>query len=527
MAVCGSYRVGQPSAATLGALLFTLLAGLAPVAVARYPSLVDFPNHLARHYIGASIGSSGDLQRYYEYEWRPVANLAGDALFVPLNLVFSPLGSERIIVGVAIAAWILAPIILHRAIWERWSCGPCLGGLVVYNASLRGGLENFLIASALSIMTFALWVSWRSRPTPLRIALFGALATTVYFGHLLAFVVLGLLVAPFEIQKAMNRAVPLASRLGRLMVSAVAFIPGVALFIAFNQTARAAGNAVTSFGGWHSRLEVMLSAVLMYHPLPDLLAYVGLLGVLAWRLSGRDRVVHPSLALVLLALSVASLLAPSILFDIRAIHIRLPPILCAVLVGAIDWRLSDRHWKTVGSIFVVAMLLRSASVTKAWLQHGEEVDQLRAGFAELVPGAMVLAAADETADTGEFHWFSLSYAVVDKQIFTPSLYFDIHMLGVDPAYRRLSRLVALPVEISDLPYPGGPENMQTQPGVYWNTWWKDFSHLLVYSREPKKLPFERRLKLISKGSFFRLYQIVDSEGAMHAPSGCGHGLHDC
>src|SRR5437879_1521384 len=46
----------QPTSLTiLCAASFTLLVLLVPVTIAKYPALVDFPNHLARHYIGATI----------------------------------------------------------------------------------------------------------------------------------------------------------------------------------------------------------------------------------------------------------------------------------------------------------------------------------------------------------------------------------------------------------------------------------------------------------------------------------------
>src|SRR5438477_12018532 len=117
----GHLENAQSLFAILSAALFTLVVLLIPVALAKYPALVDFPNHLARHYIGATIDSSSDLQKYYSYQWRPVPNMAADVIFVPLNALFSPLDSERIIVAIAIALWVIAPFVLNRAIWGRWS----------------------------------------------------------------------------------------------------------------------------------------------------------------------------------------------------------------------------------------------------------------------------------------------------------------------------------------------------------------------------------------------------------------------
>jgi hypothetical protein len=146
-----------------------------------------------------------------------------------------------------------------------------------------------------------------------------------------------------------------------------------------------------------------------------------------------------------------------------------------------------------------------------WKQHEQEVTELRAQFATLERGAVVLPVVNEHADTGEFHWFSLSYAVVDRHIFTPSLYPDIHMLSIKPAYARLTELIATPVRMSELPSPA-PLQMspQGEPGPYWRTWWRDFSHILLLSRKPVEPPFADHLELIAEGSFFRLYRIRGS-----------------
>lgn len=501
----------QPSPFTVFlAVSFTLLAVLIPVALARYPALVDFPNHLARHYIGATIDSSPDLQKYYAYSWRPVANMAGDVVFLGLNNLFSPLTSERIIIGLAISLWVIAPFFLNRAIWGDWSIGSCLGGLVVFNNALRGGLENFLLSSASSVFVFALWIYWCRNLTLVRVVVFSAFATMIYLGHILGFVVLGLLIGPHELQRALTSSGHRFSRLGRLVSSAAIFVPAVFLYFFFDLTTRNVGDFVSSYGGFESRLYSILSLVLMYYPAIDVLTLIFFLGVIGWRFCFvKERALHHSLVFPIIVLFVASLSAPAILQDIRGVHVRLPAILAAILVAAIDWRpVRLKQWRVIGIIFVSVLALRSGSIAMFWKQHEQEITELRSLFSDLPRGAVVLPIVNEHADTGEFHWFSLSYAVLDRQIFTPSLYPDIHMLSIRPAYAGLTQLVATPVQMSDLPMPSVLRlNAQAGMRPYWATWWNDFSHVLLLSTRQVDPPFPEFLQLIGERSVFRLYRV--------------------
>ena len=156
------------------------------------------------------------------------------------------------------------------------------------------------------------------------------------------------------------------------------------------------------------------------------------------------------------------------------------------------------------------MILRVGSVTSYWLAHSTEVSELRKSFEKIERGSTVLAAFNGRADTGVFHWFSLSYAVLDRHIFTPALYPDIHMLSVKPDYKRLTRLVATPVELSLLPTPGVDHRAAGEVNDYWSTWWKDFSYLLVLSRKPIEPVFNDHLSMVAEGSYFRLYKIRQS-----------------
>jgi hypothetical protein len=499
-------KIDQSTAVIAGVALFTAGALLLPVLIAQYPALVDFPAHLARHYIASRIGASRDLQTFYSYTWWPDPYLATDVPFIPLSAVFSPLTSERIIVGITIALWVLWPFVLYRALWKRWSAAPFLSGLIVFNAALRGGLENFLLAAAVAMFAFALWIVWSDRLSPWRIAIFCVTTTAVYLGHAFAWAILVLMIAPYELQKTFSDEKTAVTRIMRLLAAALQFVPALLLFLFFGTAGRTSG-AATTYGGLSSRVDAVLSLVAMYDLVPDLIALTAIFGILIWRaLKSNGPIVHPSMRSVLLAALLVCLLTPSVMLDVRAMHIRLPPVLVSVLIASLNWQeITVRQWKVIGLVFAVALALRSASVTSFWLHHEAEVIELRTAFQQLDRGALVLPTVNPHADTGAFHWFSSAYAVVDRDAYTPSLYPDGIRFAIKPAYARLTQLAFTPVDMAELPLPEEtPPPGATSP---WTTWWRDYSHLLVLSRTPIEPTFSDHLQLVADGSFFRLYKI--------------------
>jgi hypothetical protein len=474
----------------------------------------DFPNHLARHYIGSAIGQSPDLQRFYIYEWWPVPNLAGDVVYAGLSHFFRPTTAERIVVTVGLLLWGFAPFTLYRVVWGNWSVGPSLSAVFLFNASLRGGLENFLIGSALALYGFCLWITWRSHMTWLRVSLFTVATTVVYLSHIVAFALLGLLVVMHDLQKAVGEAGAWKEWLKGLATSALPFLPGVALLLFNGLTMRTTGEFQTTFGGVESRWYVLIAPVLMYHPLPDLLALVTVGGIIAWPIALNPKeAIHRSLHLVLVGLFFACVTAPAVALDIRGLHVRLPTVFATVLIASINWgALTAGRFRVFVFMVAAIMSIRVWSITSYWVQHDAEVAEFREALGAVERGSTLLAAVNPNSDTGEFHWFTASYAVVDRQAFTPSLNTDVHMLSVTAPYKSLAPLIAPPVPLTELAKPVGSMGIpKLANDPFWSEWWKDFEYLIVFSRAPVRVSFERRLHKVAEGSYFLIYKIAKSE----------------
>ena len=72
----------------IGAYTIMLAAAAVPLAIAEYPALTDYINHLARMYILVNYDGSAILPTVYQIQWKFIPNLAMDLVvpgIAPLN----------------------------------------------------------------------------------------------------------------------------------------------------------------------------------------------------------------------------------------------------------------------------------------------------------------------------------------------------------------------------------------------------------------------------------------------------------
>jgi len=180
----------------LALALFLALLAVLPVALARYPAMLDYPAHLARWHVMLEWAHSADLRRFYRFEWHWVPNLGADLLIRPLAALFGLEAGGRVLVGLAVALPGLSFVATERALRQRVGVGSLLALCTVWSPSLLMGFVNFALAQGLAFLGFALWVraegrAWRG-PT------FVAIAPAIWLCHLAGWGVLGVLVLGYE-----------------------------------------------------------------------------------------------------------------------------------------------------------------------------------------------------------------------------------------------------------------------------------------------------------------------------------------
>lgn len=510
----------QESVETLRLLLVygaALLVLLMPVLLVEHPRMVDLPNHLARHYIGEAIAGSLPLQTFYEFSWRLTPNVAGDALYVPLSWFLSPYDAARAVFGLSVALWLAAPLVLHRALWGRTSLWPLFAALVIYNANVVWGFENYLLASAVAVLLFALWITWRSRLNTRRGLLFTALATGLYLGHLVAFGLLGLLMLTYE-AGALWRARKQGSgqQPSRLGIALLPFLPGALHFLSILATSEAAHGSGTEIGSLTQRVKAIFSPTLQFVGLSDLWLFALIVTVFVFGFLQRKWFkLHPAMVPVILVLALAALVAPTKLMGVYFIHFRLPFVAVALLIAAARWELPGPGLRQGFLAFAALVLVvRLFDITASWRTHDAEVSEMIAAFRQLDEAPRILSVAGSGVDPGPEHWHGTAFAVIERQAYSPTLFTGAHLLRTTPAFRGLDHPQALPVPLASLAAARDGSAAAGQPSErFWKTWWRDYSHLLVLDRAPEGNPFPDLLEPVARGAVFVLYRNRGFEAA--------------
>src|SRR5580692_11690631 len=81
-------------------LIVLCLVLLAPLTLADVPPLLDYPNHLSRLFVLASLPGDPVLARFYMPHWAIIPNLALDLTVPPLLRIFPVAVVGRAVVGV-------------------------------------------------------------------------------------------------------------------------------------------------------------------------------------------------------------------------------------------------------------------------------------------------------------------------------------------------------------------------------------------------------------------------------------------
>lgn len=176
-------------------LLLAVLA-LAPVFVAQYPQMVDYPAHLARYHVMLHRDESPFLQQYYGFEWRWMGNLGADLLVIPLVKWMSLETAGKVIVYLTVLLNGLGVLAVEWSLRRRIGLGGLLALLFVWSPAMLLGFLNFGLSLAAALFAFAAWVKldgWKWRPL-----LFMPIGLVVWLCHVSGWGTLGVMVFGYE-----------------------------------------------------------------------------------------------------------------------------------------------------------------------------------------------------------------------------------------------------------------------------------------------------------------------------------------
>lgn len=439
----GRDRFSLPPVAA--ALLFgvALAASLVPILDRDILSLGDFENHLVRGWVLLHYADRPEFAHYFAPNWQVFPNLAID-LHVFLVGRFLPLAATGdLFVALTFAALLGGCLLLHRAVFRRWSLWPFAGALLLFNRLLIYGLLNYLFAGGLYLIAVALWIVLRRRGGWARVGALAVPALLIFLSHFFAFGLLGLTILAYEAASLATGATAWRRAAGNLVVAGAALLPALVLLAVFAPRADQLGGIA-----YHSLADRLgaFAAPILYDAPADMVGLALVAATVAALAAAGALRFDRELAIVCLVLVLAQLAMPDRLVTAQGADHRIPLLLGMLAICATDAATPSRR---LAGAFAGALVIVGAArlwEVESWWRGDDAIyAEVRPVLAALPAGAKVATAYPAgTFDHVTMRAIAMYYLPVWDLIprggFTQTLYTipTQHPLIMQPAYRELA-----------------------------------------------------------------------------------------
>ncbi len=386
----GVMRTGLPDRAWWAALIGLCGLLLAPLLVVDVPPLLDYPNHLARAFVLASLPRDPVLSRFYAVQWSIIPNLALDLIAPPLIHVLPVHVVGRLVIAAAVLLPVLGTVAYNTALGGRWWA---LGvGLVAYNGCLLYGFLNFSISLGLALLLAATWLRWREDRPERAVALAILGAPVLFFCHLMGLVFFGLLIGGTELDRLYQvrngdlcRALLVRGSILLLIFAA----PGMLYFVS---ALRDLGGDAGFLPVGDKLLQLLTIFVNYLWPLDRAAAVVSIAVPIACVLLRRGRMPGPAGCAMALLL-ITFLAAPYAWKRTYFLDTRFAVMLGFMLfAGFVPRGWPVRAGRSVAAVVVLLMIARMTVLTTAWAARQADIADLRTVLAPVRPGQTVYVA---------------------------------------------------------------------------------------------------------------------------------------
>ncbi len=491
------------------ALAVLCLALVAPLWVCEVPPLIDYPNHLARLFVLASLPGDPALAKFYAAHWSVIPNLALDIAGPPLMQVLSVYAAGRVLIAASVLLPVLGTLAYGAALGNRW--WPLGAGLVAWNNCLLYGFLNFSIAIGLAMLLAAAWLRWRE-VCPIRTVIAAALGAVVLFiCHLMGLVFLAALIGGAELFRVFHAARKPAEAVRRGCILALIFAAPAALY-AMSDLRQLGGDAIFLPPG--EKLFQLAGVFANYLRPLDLATAALAIGLPALGLvMRRGRVPGPA-AVAMIGLGVGFLAAPYAWKGTYHLDTRLAVMLDFMLfAGFIPWRW-PRAVRLGAAVAVLALFAaRMAVLMAAFAARQADVADIRTVLAPVRPGQAVYVVS---AGTGGWRVLSDGFrtdihlgalALIERRAWWPFEFDNVSQqpLETKQPYRAMAE------RIGNLPDPAQAAAADVCGFDY---------VLLTGADAAPDLPPER-FRLLSRSGFAALYAITRCRAPADRPGSSG------
>ena len=485
-----------------------------PVFIVEIPAMNDYPGHLARMYILASIGTPDQNPYYYFYLPFVYPNLAMDIIVPILARFINVATSTKAFLILSQILVVSGAVALEMVVKRRHEFAGFAGAAVLYTLPFAWGFLNFEFGVGLALWGLAAWFVLEDKETAPRLVTHALLCACLFVSHLAAFGLYGTTLVFCELWRVFQPKVnwKKSARNLVIMLTPATIILGYYL----SCTADNVGKGAIEWDAFSKFLSILhgMNGYSAYLSIADILAitamtffmfkerclsvvpqgkwiaigFLILIVVLPFRIAGGDL---PSLRIAIAAL----LILPAFLtFAGTKLLFRLIPPLVLSFVA----------------------LVNAAHIASLWLTDRPEFATLRASFHQIRSDAFVLVGyanfKDDRFDKAEMPIMTATaLAAHYENAFVPTL-FTIpgqQPLQVCPELNRLALKHTKdywPVGVSVLAaVANGTGISEVPPHV--RDWVHDYDYLyLIGPRGPNPIP--SRLTALTTDNRFTLYRII-------------------
>ena len=492
---------------------------MAPLWCVTTPAMPDYPAHFASFWLIGQGAHEPLVSSFYRIHWAFLPNLAAE---IAVPLLARLVGLEcaiRIFLSAALAFWVLGPATINRALHGRIGAGPFAAAFFAYNVNFMWGFFNFYFAAGLAFLIFAAWIATADRKGIWRIAAFTLAVTYVYFCHIFAVAVLGIMIGGFELARLLEQRPVTAKLLVRRAAQiAILFVPAALAFL-FLKPGSGVDDHTLEFNLLDTMLDRYESLIQHYYDKPDYVLPALLLALLLLAFFRRKARLPRTMYWVLGLMAAASLLAPEWAMGGWACHLRMPAIFAAMLFATCEFRLEK---KTFVGIIVAALALSAWNakiLAAAWRGYDQQYQEFRGALTDVPRGAKLLTVLDGDAiglASDQPYWHMAEFAIPARGAFTPLMFTTKgqHVVRLLPAYAGFAAATAQqgsPPDISELgdlaagDVDGDPDIEDIFP--YLMYFQCHFDQVVLIHLNGPRSPVPAMLHLRHAGSFFSLYDI--------------------
>lgn len=490
-----------------------------PLFYTPVPPLSDYPNHLARMFILAQRAHNEFLSHFYTVAWAAIPNLIMDLVVPSLVALVGIYVAGRIFIALTLLLMLLGPMLVHRAIYKRWSAWPLVGGLFVYNGFLFIGLMNYLFGVGIAAFGLAAWIALAERSAAIKILVSFVFCAILYVCHALALAIYGFGIASFEAWRLWSQREPQQGRPLRataIILSAVAvcapFLP-FAYIVLHSPTWGLVQQNVWESQGKLQSIEIFFSVYSDYADIPFLALIVAAIATAIRR--GLVRF-HTAGIIIATALAIAFVIMPRQAFGSWMADQRLVVGIFFMSLGfiSVDLRKLEKQ-NFFFTICLVAIAIRMVDVSVNWAALSQPMMELKSALHFLQPGARLLVTQidnmpDDAASNALSHAPNL--AVIERSALVSRLFttegkqivhaqgdYRDHVDSEDGDTPTISQVLV--TATTDTP-PGAGTH-------YWDDWDDFYDYLIVLGTDPEDTnnPAPDMLQLVHIGRGFDLYKI--------------------